>query len=366
MPQKDKELVAISSLVVVIPKKSRIDAALVAISSLVDDMRKMRLAKNHKTLPVHGWAHDSQLAILGRKCALYLGQTFFDSTTPVDKILDGNGQIPERLSPITEEEYEEYEDDFESDSDSQSSEEIPEEVVPDVYDPALDWDYFPSDVVHVPNGDGGPTAWVPFQFSDLQVSQDAQAAQDAQDAQAAQAAQDSECHEIVSNVQTMMADLQVVADTMMHFTISFNKILSAVAKSGNFDLDVVQTFLEELVILLGTIFTIDVDNKLPVSWSFFKELAILQSEVFKTYTTAETYAHAEDLIWHLSNKTELQKEFLQRCIIESVGFEVVMSEVGAALKSMLSLQEKFIVKLIARLQASKTDQDSGTLKWVAV
>lgn len=336
---------------------SKINKALVAISSLVDDMRKMRLDECHKTLPVHGWADGTQLAILGRKCALYLGQTCFDSTAPVDKILDGNGQIPERLSPITEEEYEEYEDDFESDSDSQSSEEIPEEVVPDVYDPALDWDLFPSDVVHVPKEDGGPTAWVPFPFSDLQVSQDAQDAQ---------AVQDSECDEIISNVQTMMADLQVVANTMMHFTISFNKILSAVAKSGNFDLDVVQTFLEEFVILLGTIFTIDVENELPVSWSFFKELAILQSEVFKTYTTAETYAHAKDLIWHLSNKTELQKEFLQRCILESVGFEVVMSEVGAALKSMLSLQEKFIVKLIARLQASKIDQDYGTLKWVAV
>jgi hypothetical protein len=338
---------------------SRINKALVAISSLVDDMRKMRLDKSHKTLPVHGWVDGTQLAILGKECSRYLKQTCFDSTAPVDKILDGNGQIPEKLSPITEQEYEEYEDDFESDSDSQSSE-IPELIRPDVYDPALDWDLFPSDVVHVPNGDGGPEAWVPFQFSDLQVSQDAQAAQ------AAQAAQDSECDEIISNVETMMADLQAVADTMMYFTISSNKILSAVAKSGNFDLHVVQIFLEEFVILLGTIFTIDVDNKLPVSWSFFKELAILQGEVFKTYTTAETYAHAEDLIWHLSNKTELQKEFLQRCILESVGFEVVMSEVGAALKSMLSLQEKFIVKLIARLQSSKNDEDSGTLKWVAV
>jgi hypothetical protein len=359
MPQKDKELVAISSLVVVIPEKSRIDAALVAILSLVDEMKKMRLAKSHKTLPVHGWAHDSQLAILGRKCALFLGQTCFDSTAPVDKILDGNGKISERLYPITEEEYEEYEDDFESDSDSQSSE-IPGLIRPDVYDPASDWDLFPSDVVHVPNGDGGPEAWVPFQFSNLQVSQAAQ------DAQAAQAAQDSECHETISNVQRMMADLQVVADTMMHFTISFHNILSAVAKSGNFDLDVVQTFFEEFVILLETIFTIDVDNELPVSWSFFKELAILQSDLFKMYTMAESYNYANELIWHLSNKTEFQKEFLQKCILDSVGFEAVMLEIGDALKSMLSLQDEFIVKLIARLQASKNDQDSGTLKWVAV
>lgn len=339
---------------------SRINIALGDISSLVDDMRKMRL---NKTLPVHGlahgWADGTQLAILGRRCALYLGQTCFDSTAPVDKILDGNGQIPERLSPITKEECEEYEDDFESDSDSQSSE-IPELIHPDVYDPALDWDLFPSGVVHVPNGDGGPEAWVPFPFSKLEDAQDAQAAK------AAQAAQDSESAIIVLKVQKMMADLQAVADTMMHFTISFNKILSVVAKSGNFDLDVVQTFLEEFVILLGAIITIDADNKLPVSWSFFKELAILQSDVFKKYITAESYEYANDLIWHLSNKTELQKEFLQRCILDSVGFEVVMSEVGAALKSMLSLQENFIVKLIARLQSSKNDQDSRTLKWVAV
>jgi hypothetical protein len=61
----------------------------------------------------------------------------------------------------------------------------------------------------------------------------------------------------------------------------------------------------------------------------------------------------------LSNKTDFQKLFLQKCVRESIGFEGVMSEVGAAIESMLSLQEEFILKLIARLQEWKDDQVSN-------
>jgi len=176
----------------------------------------------------------------------------------------------------------------------------------------------------------------------------------------------SECNQLVSCLETKMTELATLAESMMAMVISFTKILGAVAKSGNFELDVIKLFLEEFVILLDTMFPIDVTIDLPESWNFFRELAKLQCQVFEIYLKAETYDHAQELAWMLSDKTDFQKEFLKRCIEESVGFEGVMSEVGAAIESMLSLQEDFILKLIARLQKSKDDKNSETLKWVAV
>lgn len=305
----------------------------------------------------------SGIHVLEQLCMLHiihLAAFTFDSTSPLDCMLGEDGRINVKpfLPPVEEEDEkdEEYDDDFHSEA-SNSDQEIPEDIVEDNYDPNSDWDLNPSEVGHVPLEDDGPKAWVPCTFSNSLVSEAAQAAQ---------AAQDEECKQIVISIQHQLTEFGALSESMMAIVIAFSRILGTVAKSGYFELDVVNSFLEEFVILLDTMFTIDVANHLPVSWGFFKELAKLQYEVFDIYIKAETYKHAQELIWMLSNQTDFQKLFLQRCIDESVGFEGVMSEVGAAIESMLSLQEQFILKLIARLQESKDDQTSGTLKWVAV
>ncbi len=107
--------------------------------------------------------------------------------------------------------------------------------------------------------------------------------------------------------------------------------------------------------LLKVIISSD-SKRLPVAWESLKETAILQVEVFKSYMTADTYQQAHDHLWKLEQNTSLQKDYLRKCIRESVGFEEVMLEVGAAIESLLSLQDEFIMKLIARLQASRTVQ----------
>jgi hypothetical protein len=276
--------------------------------------------------------------------SICLANSKFDSTLPVDDTLTDEGKIPPKLLPIKGEDDEEYDEDFHS----EGSDEIQEEIDEEVYDPNSDWDLNPSEVGHVPlEEDDGPQAWVPYQFSNSKVSE------------AAQAAQDDECHQIVIAANKHLTDLGTLAESMMTIVIAFSRILGTVAKSGNFELVVVKSFLEEFVILLGTMFTIDIANDLPESWNFFKELAKLQCELFEIYLDAETYQHRQELIWMLSDNTDFQKKFLQRCIDESMGYEHVMSEVGAAIDSMLSLQDEFILKLIANLQKSKAVQVSN-------
>jgi len=169
---------------------------------------------------------------------------------------------------------------------------------------------------------------------------------------------DEECEEIISAVHTKIDQLVAVAETMMAIVIAFSKIMIKVAKSGNYDLDIVTQFFEEFVILLGSILTFVQANGLPESWKSFHDLAKTQREIFGRYTMEEDYDIAHDLIWMLSNNTDIQIKFLQTCINESVGFENVMLEVGPAIKSMLSLQEEFILKLIKRLKESKAVQVS--------
>lgn len=309
--------------------------------------------KNLEILPGKGkQTRENGFAVLHALCIGYLAKLAmlnFDSTLPVDDTVDENVMIQAncRLPPIIEDDdEEEYLNDFESEGSEES--EIPEEIFVEVSDEHINWDLFPSQVGDVPIDDE-IQAWVPCQFSfDINFL-------------IPEGIEDSKCNHLVSCLETKMAELSTLAESMMAMTISLTKMLEAVAKSGIFDLVVVKTFLEEIVILLETLFKIDVANELPESWNFFKELAILQVKVFDMYMNEENYHHAHDLIWILSKNTEFQKKFLQRCIRESAKFEDVMTEVGVAIESMFSLQDIFIVKLIARLQESKNQNDNFPL-----
>ena len=116
----------------------------------------------------------------------------------------------------------------------------------------------------------------------------------------------------------------------------------------------------KLVIFLRLLFSNcdDDANHLPESWKFFLEIAMLQVEVFGNYIAGDTYNRRQELLWMLSNNMKFQKEFLQRCIRESIEYEFIISDIAPTLESMLSLQDTFILKLIERLKTSKAEQTS--------
>jgi hypothetical protein len=174
------------------------------------------------------------------------------------------------------------------------------------------------------------------------------------------------CTQIAFQLERKMSVLSALVDSMMMMMISMTKTLEAVVKSDNFDLPVFQTFLNEFLVVLNLILSSEYATKLPVSWKFLRNISNHQVELFGRYIEAETYEQAHEIIWEMSNDTDSQKKVLERCMLESVGFEGVMSKVGAVLESMLLLQEEFILKLIARLQRSKNAEGSETLKWVTV
>jgi hypothetical protein len=177
---------------------------------------------------------------------------------------------------------------------------------------------------------------------------------------------ESDCAQIANQLKKKMSYLNAILDSVMAMIISLTKTLEAVVKSDNFDLPVFKTFLKEVVVVLDLILSSEYATKLPVSWIFFSNIAANQLRLFGCYIKAKTYQDAQEILWEMSNDTDSQKKFLKRCIFESIGFEDFMSEVGAVLESMLSLQARFILNLIARLQRSKNAEGPETLEWVAV
>ena len=238
-----------------------------------------------------------QLEVLGNLCNRYLNCMLFDSTALLDQLLTDDGGIINPKNDVI-----------------QFSISIIDDIIQAIAD---EDDFEPSDVVTV---------------------------------------LDEECITIISDVQKNITNWKIIGDSMIALVISFTKTMSKFANSGNFDLDVVISFFQEVDIFLGLVIIADVANKLPKSWHDFRQLARNQFELIKHFEQAETYNEGCDILWSLNDITSFQKDFLAECIQESIGFDVVMSEVGPALDSMLSLQDKFIMKFIARLQASKTVQ----------
>lgn len=171
----------------------------------------------------------------------------------------------------------------------------------------------------------------------------------------------SECSAIVQQFDSMLKKHDTLLNLMIGMSISFGSILKNVAISGNFDDGVVKNLLDEVVMLLRIMLSSDDERRLPDSWESLKQTAMLQIEVFKSYTSADTYERAQDSLWKLEQNTSLEKDYLSKCIRDSIGFEAVMLELGPALDSMLSLQDIFIIKMIARLQASNIVKDKPFL-----
>jgi hypothetical protein len=161
-----------------------------------------------------------------------------------------------------------------------------------------------------------------------------------------------ECNKIILET----SNLNMIAKCMGVLAFSFSKILQTVADSGNFDNDDVKFFLEEIVTFLTIM--ISESESLPKSWRIFHEMAVIQTQLFDLYAQESDYNVAHQCICEVSNYTNLQKDFLQTCISESVGYESVMLEISAAFYSIFSVQNSFIVNVIARLKASKKLDDS--------
>lgn len=298
----------------------------------------------------------SKLDELDESCTRHLAHLNFDSTSILDTYLNHRGEIinekdRKTAGELAAEILTQIVNKVTAVCDHSQSEESKVEEV----DSTPNLDLSPSEVVEISDDDEtSPSVlcpWIPFKISGISTGSELGSQNGV--------AQDAECQVIVQNLDKKFNSLNVLISWMTALTITFGMTLKTVAKSGKFDVIVVKSLLEEFEIFLNLMLSQEDTEDLPESWKFLLELAILQNQVFDFYMDANDYERAHFLLWILCNNTDMQKNFLKRCINESVGFKDVMSEVGAAIDSMLFLQEEFILKLIARLQESKAVQVSN-------
>jgi hypothetical protein len=130
--------------------------------------------------------------------------------------------------------------------------------------------------------------------------------------------------------------------------------------SDYFELNVFLTFLQEIAIFSELMLKNDGFANFPIIWSILQDLAIQQVTTFQLYMKTYDYADAHELLWLLEKVTNFQKEFLVKCVEETVEFKHFMGELARSWRTMLDIQEGFIVKLITRLQASKAKKTMQT------
>ena len=233
---------------------------------------------------------ENGLKVLEKLCYAYIRKTF-DPSSPVDRTLDMNGRIIGILPTIPEE-------------------------VDDLKTPSL---WIPVKVCEIcENGK--------IDLSDVVVI-------------------DEDSEQFVQNLTT-------ITSSMISMGLAFANTLKSVAKSGKFDIDVVKSFLDEIVIFLDLVLNQDHSKKLPDCWFHFLKFAIQQSDLFSLIMEKNEHNNMVDLLHDISFFTDFQKEFLKICIDESKDNKMVIDEVGAACKLLLDLQEVFILKLIVREQGS--------------
>ena len=280
------------------------------LNALVQDMKNMTLKESCKSNQA-GWAKETALGLLEDQ----LNQAGFDSTTPIDGLLNDDGKFRVTLPAVLEQdEHEEYDDDFESDSSSQTTEteEIPEEL--DFYLPPPSQSY---------------------EF-------------------------DPEGKKTIEKLRKVYHGIAITSSCLSGVSEIFARTLRVVIDSKNFPNDVFLAYLQEVSIFSELMLKNEDFEDFPFIWSIFQDLAVQQVTTFELFMETETsdYTYSHELLWLLEKVTTFQKNILCKCVEETVEFKHLMGELAKSWQTMLDIQEGFIVKLIGRLQASKTQQTS--------
>jgi len=162
------------------------------------------------------------------------------------------------------------------------------------------------------------------------------------------------------HLKRVFKSLSTISSTLTGVSSVFYRTLWRLIDSDCFELNVFLTFLQEVAIFSELMLKNDGFANFSIIWSILQDLAIQQVTTFQLYMKTYDYADAHELLWLLEKVTNFQKEFLVKCVEETVEFKHLMGELARSWRTMLDIQEGFIVKLITRLQASKAKKTRQT------
>ena len=89
-------------------------------------------------------------------------------------------------------------------------------------------------------------------------------------------------------------------------------------------------------------------------WQILQDLSIQNVSTFESFMETGDFQRAIDLLWKLLTVTQDQSLFLKTCVEQTGEFHALMQELSKSWHTMLDIQNRFIVKLIQNLDASRT------------
>jgi hypothetical protein len=171
-----------------------------------------------------------------------------------------------------------------------------------------------------------------------------------------EAADVSEIVDITDDNSDVESALDIISKTLYGISGCFGKIVHSLINTKCFDLETVLYFLKEIAIFAELMISHNGFGDFPVVWQIFQDLAIQQVTTFEVFMDTKDYTQAHELLWLLVKVTNYQKDFLNKCVEETLEYKHLMDSCALSWKRMLNIEEDFFLKLIEMLQASKNVQ----------
>jgi hypothetical protein len=164
----------------------------------------------------------------------------------------------------------------------------------------------------------------------------------------------TEDHETIIHLSRISQSVPLIALTLDAVCANLSRTLLHLIKSNKFGFKDVMFFLKEFAILTEFMVTFEGFNGFSEMWQILQDLSIQNVETFESFVKTGDLKHANDLLWQLLMFTQNQSLFLKTCVEQMGEHHALMQELSKSWHTMLDIQNRFIVKLIQNLDASRT------------
>jgi hypothetical protein len=160
--------------------------------------------------------------------------------------------------------------------------------------------------------------------------------------------------ETIIHLSRIYESISLMVSTFSGISANFSHLLIHLIESNNFDFEDVLFYLQEVAIFTGLMVKFENFAGFSEMWQIFQEFSIKQVDTFKRFMETCDFEYANDLLWKLLTVTQDQSLFLKSCVEQTSEHHALMQELSKSWHTMLDIQNRFIVKLIENLDASKT------------
>ena len=163
-----------------------------------------------------------------------------------------------------------------------------------------------------------------------------------------------EDHGTINHLSRISKSIPLIVSILGGVSANSSRTLLHLIEANNFDSEDVMFSLKEFAILTEDMIKFDGFDGFYEMWQILQDLSIQNVSTFESFMETGDFQRANDLLWKLLTVTQDQSLFLKTCVEQTGEFHALMQELSKSWHTMLDIQNRFIVKLIQNLDASRT------------